>query len=298
MLDNDLDLAALRVFRSVLRQGSFAAAALQLRLPKSTVSKRVADLEAALAVRLIERSTRQLRPTLEGEMLLHRAEALLAEADDIRRSLRDSGHLPRGHLRMAVTPVLGHVLMGRIATRFRAAYPEVTLEVHLTDQRGPSPEEGFDAVLRLGELADSSQMARLLLHGHAVLAAAPHLPGLDRLRAPADLAALPHVALTGPQDYWPLVNGSETVHIALRPGLTFGSQLALRDAVAEGAGVALLPRLLAAEGFQSGRLVPVLPGWTSPSHPLYITWPSSRSMTARLRVFIDHLVEALSALSR
>ena len=100
-MDNDLDLTALRGFRSVLREGSFSAAALALRVPKSTLSKRVADLEADLGVRLIERSTRTLRPTQEGEVLAARADRLLGEAEDIRRALGESGGTPRGHLRLA-----------------------------------------------------------------------------------------------------------------------------------------------------------------------------------------------------
>ena len=114
-MDKDLDLSALRAFRSVLREGSFAAAALALRVPKSTLSKRLADLEAQLGVRLIERSTRHLRPTREGEVLASRTDRLLEAAEDIRRVLVESGGQPKGPLRLAGPQVLGHLMMGQSA---------------------------------------------------------------------------------------------------------------------------------------------------------------------------------------
>lgn len=296
-MDNELDLAALRAFRSVIREGSFTAAALELRVPKSTLSKRIADLEALLGTRLFERSTRHLRITQEGEVLALRVERLLGEADDIRRALGEQGGAPKGHLRLAVPPVMGHVMMGRIAAEFRATYPEVTLELHFLDRAPDLLEEGFDGAIRFGPLEDSTQIARLLLHGHATLAAAPGLDGLDRIRHPADLAGFPQVTLAagwiGP---WVLENGGERVEIAQRPGLALGSFLAVRDAVVAGAGVALLPWLLAQPAFADGSLRPVLPDWATPHRGMYFVYPSAHSLTARLRAFIDHLAQSIQRL--
>lgn len=296
-MDNELDLAALRAFRSVIREGSFTAAALALRVPKSTLSKRIADLEALLGTRLFERSTRHLRITQEGEVLALRVERLLGEADDIRRALGEQGGAPKGHLRLAVPPVMGHVMMGRIAAEFRATYPEVTLELHFLDRTPDLLEEGFDGAIRFGPLEDSTQIARLLLHGHATLAAAPGLDGLDRIRHPADLAGFPQVTLAagwiGP---WVLENGGERVEIAQRPGLALGSFLAVRDAVVAGAGVALLPWLLAQPAFADGSLRPVLPDWATPHRGMYFVYPSAHSLTARLRAFIDHLAQSIQRL--
>lgn len=296
-MDNELDLAALRAFRSVIREGSFTAAALALRVPKSTLSKRIADLEALLGTRLFERSTRHLRITQEGEVLALRVERLLGEADDIRRALGEQGGAPKGHLRLAVPPVMGHVMMGRIAAEFRATYPEVTLELHFLDRAPDLLEEGFDGAIRFGPLEDSTQIARLLLHGHATLAAAPGLDGLDRIRHPADLAGFPQVTLAagwiGP---WVLENGGERVEIAQRPGLALGSFLAVRDAVVAGAGVALLPWLLTQPAFADGSLRPVLPDWATPHRGMYFVYPSAHSLTARLRAFIDHLAQSIQRL--
>jgi DNA-binding transcriptional LysR family regulator len=293
-MDNDLDLTALRGFRTVLREGSFSAAALTLRVPKSTLSKRVADLEAHLGVRLIERSTRTLRPTQEGEVLAARADRLLGEAEDIRRALGESGGTPRGHLRLAVPQSLGNVLMGAIAASFRSAHPDVTLEVHFLDRAPDLLEEGFDGCIRFGPLEDSSQVARRLLHGQAMLVAAPGLPGIETLQHPDDLKRFQMVGLAAP---WPgglpLQNGEVKVVVPHDPPLRLGSHLAVRDAVAAGAGIAALPGIVARPDIAAGRLVRVLPDWSTPRKAMYFVYPSAQSVTARLRVFIDHLVREL-----
>ncbi len=293
-MDNELDLSALRGFRTVLREGSFSAAALALRVPKSTLSKRVADLEAHLGVRLIERSTRTLRPTQEGEVLAARADRLLGEAEDIRRALGESGGTPRGHLRLAVPQSIGNVLIGAIAAGFRKAYPEVTLEIHFLDRAPDLLEEGFDGCIRFGPLEDSTQVARRLLHGQAMLVAAPDLPGLDGLRHPEDLARFDLVGLAAP---WPgglpLQNGREDVVVPHHPPLRLGSHLAVRDAVLAGAGIAALPGIVARPDIAAGRLVHVLPDWSTPRKAIYFVYPSAQSVTARLRAFIDHLAQEL-----
>lgn len=293
-MDNDLDLSALRAFRTVLREGSFSAAALTLRLPKSTLSKRVADLEGQLGVRLIERSTRHLRPTQEGEVLATRADGLLSAADDIRRALSETGDHPRGHLRLAMPSVLGNLFMGPIAAGFRAAYPEVTLEIHFLDRPPDLLEEGFDGCIRFGPLEDSQQVARLLLHGRAIMVASPALPGLDRLLHPDDLPSLPVVGLASA---WPgglpLESADGTVEVPVRPALRLGSHLAVRDAVIAGAGIAALPGVIARPAIAAGHLIRVLPGWATPRKGIYFVYPSAQSVTARLRAFIDVVATAL-----
>ncbi|WP_170971961.1 LysR family transcriptional regulator [Rhodobacter sp. SY28-1] len=294
-MDNDLDLSALRGFRTVLREGSFSAAALALRIPKSTLSKRVADLESHLGVRLIERSTRTLRATQEGEVLAARADRLLGEAEDIRRALGESGGTPRGHLRLAVPQSFGNVLLGAIAAGFRKLHPDVTLEVHFLDRAPDLLEEGFDGCIRFGPLEDSTQVARRLSHGQAMMVAAPDLPGLETLRHPQDLAHFDLVGLAAP---WPgglpLQNGSEEVVLPYQPPLRLGSHLAVRDAVVAGAGVAALPGIVARPDIAAGRLVRVLPDWSTPRKAIYFVYPSAQSVTARLRVFIDHLAQVMA----
>jgi DNA-binding transcriptional LysR family regulator len=294
-MDNDIDLTALRGFRSVLREGSFSAAALALRVPKSTLSKRVADLEAHLGVRLIERSTRTLRPTQEGEILAARADRLLGEAEDIRRALGETHGQPRGHLRLAAPQSFGNVMLGAIAADFRRLHPDVTLEIHFLDRAPDLLEEGFDGCIRFGPLEDSSQVARRLTHGQAMLVAAPDLPGLETLQHPEDLKRFNLVGLAAP---WPgglpLQNGVDQVTLPYTPPLRLGSHLAVRDAVVAGAGIAALPGIVARPDIAAGRLVRVLSDWSTPRKAIYFVYPSAQSVTARLRAFIDHVAQAMA----
>lgn len=295
IMDKDLDLSALRAFRSVLREGSFAAAALALRVPKSTLSKRLADLESHLGVRLIERTTRQLRPTREGEILASRADRLLEGAEDIRRVLGEAGGKPRGHLRLAMPQVLGNLMMGAIAASFRRQHPEVTLEIHFLDRTPDLLEEGFDGCVRMGPLEDSAQVARRLSHGTALLVAHPDLPDLSRIHRPEDLPDAPLIGLATPwPGGWVLVCGEERVEVAVAPPLRLGSHLAIRDAALAGAGIAALPGIIARPELEAGRLVRVLPGWATQRKELYFVYPSAQSVTARLRLFIDHLATTMA----
>jgi DNA-binding transcriptional LysR family regulator len=293
-MDNDLDLSALRGFRTVLREGSFSAAALALRVPKSTLSKRVADLEAHLGVRLIERSTRRLRPTQEGEVLAARADRLLGEAEDIRRAMGEAGGIPRGHLRLAVPQLIGNLLIGPIAAGFRAIHPEVTLEIHFLDRTPDLLEEGFDGCISFGPLDETTQVARRLLHGQSMLVAAPQLSDLGTLRHPSDLARFPLVGLAM---IWGggllLQSGDREIALPFAPPLRLGSHMAVRDAVVAGAGIAALPGLIARSEIASGRLVRVLPDWSTPRRAIYFLYPSAQSVTARLRAFIDHLAREM-----
>ena len=172
-MNDELDLAALRVFRAVVRAGSFAGAARVMRLPKSTVSKRVRDIETSLGVRLIERTSRQMRVTPEGRLLAERADRLLGEADDIRRAIGRSGNVPAGHLRIAAPAYLGARLMGRVGAHLRASYPEITFEAVFLDRQPNLLEEGFDRAITYGPLEDSDLVMRRLATGHAVPVAAP-----------------------------------------------------------------------------------------------------------------------------
>ncbi|MCB1391201.1 MAG: LysR family transcriptional regulator, partial [Rhodobacteraceae bacterium] len=139
-----MDLNALREFSAIASEGSFAAAARKLGTPKSTVSKRIQDLETALGVRLIERTTRRLRLTAEGALVLSRAERILADAGEITRALAVCDDTVGGHLRIAAPVLFGQSFMGQIVAVSRRVFPDLTLEVVLTDSQPDLVEEGFD----------------------------------------------------------------------------------------------------------------------------------------------------------
>ncbi|WP_375690784.1 LysR family transcriptional regulator [Pseudooceanicola sp. LIPI14-2-Ac024] len=293
-MDNDLDLTALRVFHSVVRSGSFSAAARDLGAPRSTVAKRVTDLEASLGVRLVERTTRSMRVTTEGEVLASRAERLLADAADLRRRLTDAGQAPRGHLRIGVPDLFEQITMGRLAARFRARYPEITAEFVTSRQPGDLIEDELDAIIIFGPLPESNLVARRLVTGSMTTVAAPDLPGLDTVHHPRDLMRMPVIDV--PQHWirqWVFQRGEEEEVLRITPVLSFGSMLTARDAALEGGGVAKIPTILARPEIEAGHLVEVLPDWQGPAKDLFVVFPSARSVTTRLRAFLDVLSGAV-----
>ncbi|WP_093422659.1 LysR family transcriptional regulator [Tranquillimonas alkanivorans] len=297
-MDNEMYLAALRVFRSVVRTGSFAGAARAMRLPKSTVSKRVRDLERTLEVRLIERTTRQMRVTPEGDLLAQRADRLLHEAEDIRRDIGLSNTEPAGHLRIAVPSFFGVHFMGRVGPRCRALYPDLTLEFVYLDRLPDLLEEGFDGAITYGPLSDSDLVVRTLVTGQFVPVAAPGLEGVSTVREPEDLSAVEAITLGPRRNRWTFSRAGETREVAVTGAMTFGSSLSCRDAAVAGGGVTMLPEFVAREEIAAGRLVRLLRDWVGMSRQIVFVYPSPQSVTARLRAFLDLLVDDLAAHGR
>lgn len=294
ILHNDLDLSAVRAFQSVVLEGSFAGGARRLGVPQSTVSKRVRDLEARLGLRLIERTTRKMRVTTEGEALASHATRLLAEADTLLRAMTETGTAPRGHLRIAAPNLLGQLLIGGVAALCRARFPEITLEFVFTDAPPDLIHDRFDAVIRFGPLEDSSQIARKLLSGAVRLVAAPGLNGIARVAHPRDVANFPIIHVPPPWSHaWMFQRESEEVTVRFEPAISFPSMLAARDAAIAGAGLTMLPGILAAPEIKAGRLVRLLPEWAGPEKAMYVVYGAPDSITPRLRAFLDILTANL-----
>lgn len=291
-VDGDMDLNALREFSAIASEGSFAGAARKLGTPKSTVSKRIQDLEADLGVQLIERSTRKLRLTAEGSLVLARAERILADSREITQSLLKGSEDVQGHLRIAAPVLFGQAYLGQIAAVCRRLYPDLTLEIVLTDSQPDLIEEGFDAAIRFGEMPNGQFVSRPLATGHSVAVAAPGLVP-HRLSDPLGLASFPVLIFgIGLVQAWHFTNGKSKTSVRLAGGLAMTNHVALREAALGGAGIALLPLFLIEDDIKAGRLVPVLDGWSSEPNELSIVYPSAQSLTARLRSFIDVVTNA------
>ncbi|MGS4944580.1 LysR substrate-binding domain-containing protein [Meridianimarinicoccus sp. RP-17] len=288
-----MDLNTLREFSAIAAEGSFAAAARRLGMPKSTISKRIQDLEAALGVRLMDRTTRRLSLTAEGALVLARAERILADAGEIARALSDPDEVAvRGHLRLAVPLLFGQAFIGQIVAASRRLYPDLTLEVVLTDSQPDLIEEGFDAAIRVGHPADGPFVAQRFARSEQVVVATPDLCP-EPLTDPAGLASLPVLLHgVGLVQGWHLTRGREDRTVRLVGGLALTSHVALRDAALGGAGAALLPLFLVERDLAEGRLVRVLDGWDGPAADLHVVYPGPQALTARLRAFRDLLLQA------
>lgn len=297
IMDNKMDLDALRNFVAVDRAGSFAAAARTTGVPKSTLSKRLQMLEASLGVRLIERSTRKLRLTADGVLLRDRAVALLAEADELERLMRGRNEEPQGRLRVSVPVLFGQTYMGEVAASFSLRWPKVTIEAVFSDRHVDLIEEDFDCAIRTGPLEDSNLIARRLTTSHTVLVASKSfVETRAAIESPDDLLEVPTISFSpnGAPAIWQLEYQGQRLDLTPRSAIVLGSLHATYMAAMAGGGVALIPEMAVATAIAEGSLVQLLPNWRGPATSVSIVYPSRRHPSARLRAFIDLLSEQIA----
>jgi DNA-binding transcriptional LysR family regulator len=278
-----MDLLALVDFNLVARHGGFGRAARATGRPKATLSRRVAELEADLGLRLFERGARVLKLTQEGRALHERTGALLAEIDETAAALASGGDRPRGRLRISAPLLFSQTTMGALAAGFARAYPDVRLDVTAEDRSVDMVEEGYDLVIRVNPDPDESLVGRIFLRDRLVVVASP---GLAR---PADGVAVPAV-ISGVSDRaaWQVVGQPD---IAVDPVLRLSSLVMVRDAVRAGVGASCLPASIVSPDLAAGRLV----RWgdvDGPEVALWALYPSRRLLSARVSAFLDFLKAA------
>lgn len=281
-----MDLLALVDFNLVARHGGFGRAARASGRPKATLSRRVADLEAGLDLRLFERGARILKLTEEGRALHQRSAALLAELDETTAAIASGADRPRGRLRISAPLLFSQVAMGRLAAGFALRYPEVRLEVTTEDRPVDMVEEGYDLVIRVNPDPDESLVGRIFLRDRLLVVASP------TLARPDDGAAVPAVVRAGREQpaQWK-VKGADAARIAIDPVLRLSSLIMVRDAVRMGVGAAVLPASLVSHDLAAGTLV----HWADldmPETALWALYPSRRLLSARVSAFLDHLKQA------
>ncbi len=286
------NLNDLAVFCEVAQAGSLTAAAARLGLPKSTVSRRLARLETRLQTRLLNKSTRKLSLTEAGLALWRRAAEALDELLDAERQVEAMQSEVAGRLRLASPIDIGVNFLAGAVSRFQLAHPAVEIEVELGNRRFDPIEEGFDVVLRVGPQPDSTAVARRLTGLRRHLYASPAL--LERAPAPQhpdELVHLPALWYTASLSAnWTLTRAGERAEVEPASRLSANSVAFLREALAAGQGVALLPDFLCAADVASGRLVRVLPAWDGLTYDLWAVMPSRRFVPGRTRLFLDYLV--------
>ncbi|RBP12855.1 LysR family transcriptional regulator [Roseiarcus fermentans] len=295
-----IDLDAMATFVAVVRSGHFAAASRALGLPRSTVSQRVARLEAALGVRLLERTTRVLRPTSAGAAYYERCARILAELEEATVAIRDLATSPRGILRVATSHLLGQSVVAAVAAAFSRRYPEVEVEVVASDRRVNLLEEGFDvAVVVSASEMDSTLISRVLSGGRTWCCAAPsYLSARGAPLAPRDVSAHDCVIREAAADgfasgaMWIFERGGDVQRVEARGRLRLSSIMMAQAAALAGAGIAAIPSFLCAEDVENGRLVRVLSDWDVDRKDIRIVYPSHRHLSPRVRLFIDALVAA------
>jgi DNA-binding transcriptional LysR family regulator len=275
-----MDLLALVDFNLVARHGGFGRAARLSGRPKATLSRRVAELERSLDLRLFERGARNLKLTEEGRALHARTSVLLTEIDETAASIASGGEQPRGRLRISAPLLFAQTAMGRLAAGFSLKHPEVKLEVTTEDRVVDMVEEGYDLALRVNPDPDETLVGRIFLRDRLVVVASP------ALARPADGAPVPAVVRDGAgATIWKL---KDAPAIAVDPRLSLSSLIMVRDAVRIGVGAGRLPVSLVSRDLAEGRLA----HWgdaDSPEIALWALYPSRRLLSARVSAFLDHL---------
>ncbi len=284
------DLNSLVVFAKVVEARSFSEAARRLKMPISTVSRRIAELEDQLGVRLLERSTRNLRLTELGAEVLEHAvrSAELSEAIESIVSNRLSD--VSGTLRLSSPPSISDTLLTPLVTAFQASYPNVRIQVLVTDRFVDHIAEGVDLVFRLGALRDSSLVARrILTYRHQLVASPTYLKGCEPPKKPQDL--LDHRLLSfshwKPDNSWTFVhkNGRDKETLAFHPFLSMNDYAGLAPALQAGGGIGDLPPVVQPELVRSGRLVEVMPDWHFQTFDLSLVHLGNRHISKPCRLF-------------
>jgi DNA-binding transcriptional LysR family regulator len=279
-----VDLNALADFTLVATHGGFGRASRASRRSKATLSRRVADLEEQLGVRLIERSATGLELTEAGQLLLSRTEGPMHEVADAMASTREGTGKIRGQLRIAAPVLFSQLAMGRLCAEFRLLYPEVTVEVVSEDRVVNMVDERFDVAIRPNPRPDTALVGRCFAKDRLVVVAAPSVTMPGASAVPVRVPAVVGTFHDG--DTWPLDGGSLTVEPV--PVLRLGSMLMLRDAALAGAGATQLPQSIVWKQLTTGELVQ----WGAVSGKevdLWVLHTSRRLASPKVKAFVDFI---------
>ncbi|WP_028534658.1 LysR substrate-binding domain-containing protein [Paludibacterium yongneupense] len=290
------DLNDLFFFAKVVEHSGFMAASRLLGIPKSRLSRRVAELEERLGVRLLHRTTRKLALTEVGSAYYQHCQAVLAEAEAAEETIARASAEPRGLVRVSCPELLAKNLLGPILPRFMSANPHVRITLEASNRRIDLIEEGIDVALRVRTVIEDSGhlVARPLGVAQEVMVASPDLIAAHgRPALPADLKNMPWLSMSRPdgRGHWAFLDpdGHET-HLQIEaPRLMTDDLLVLRDAALGGIGAAILPRLVCNDALQDGRLEVLLPDYRIPGGILHVAFPSRRGLVPSVRRFIDFL---------
>lgn len=284
----------MQVFAKVVEAGSFTGAGRLLGLPKSTVSRRLAELEAGLGARLLERTTRRLRLTEVGETYHAACVRVMAEAEAAQQAVMETRRAPHGVLRITAPQVFGEAFMTPVIATFLAQWPAVEVDVVLTDQILDLVANRIDLAIRAGQMPDSSFIARKLGSADSICCASPaYLEARGAPRVPTDLEGHDCLMLRlgSQKPRWTFTGPDGEISVLVEGRFRVNSFPMVHQAALAGLGIARMPTFLCANDLASGRLVPLLDGYSSPAGSLFAVFPSSRHLSPKVRAFLDLLFE-------
>lgn len=293
------DLNDLYYFAKVVEKGSFAAAARTLGLPKSRLSRRVATLESALGVRLLQRTTRKLALTETGKVYYEHAQQVMAQADAAAEAVELVRKEPGGLLRVSCAVPVAHIYLSDILPRFLAAYPQIVLDLVVANRRVDLIQEGIDVALRVRIPGDEEPhlVTRRLRAAPGLIVVHPELlHAHGPIDEPEDLAKLPILGF-GSADRktrWILPGRNDAMHeVALPTRFVTDDFIVLRSAALAGLGATMLPSAYCTDDIRAGRLSLLFPEGSMPAATLQAAYVSRRGMVPAVRAFLDFLEENL-----
>lgn len=290
------NIGSLNVFMVAAETRSFVRAGEALGISSSAVGKAMARLEKRLGVRLFHRSTRSIAITAEGSMFLDRCRRIFSEIEAAEQELSQTLAAPRGRLRVSL-PLAGMLFMPAI-TKFMHAFPDVSIDLDFTDRLVDVVEEGFDAVVRTGDISDSRLMMRTLgKFSHRVVGAKEYFARFGTPEKPQDLSA--HTCLhhkypsSGKLERWPLRHDAGKGKLELPVSSMASTLEPLVNMVEQGLGLACLPLFTIHDQVAAGKLVPVLADHIEEVGEFRILWPSSRHLSPKIQAFVKFMSENL-----
>lgn len=280
-------------FVKVVELASFTAAAEQLQVPKSTLSRWISRLEERLGVQLLSRTTRSIYLTELGQAYYNRCRQIITDIEEAEESIREMNESPRGTLRITMPSSRNGSAFSQMLLHFLDAYPDVTLEILTTTRYVNMVEEGFDIAIRAGNLEDSSLIAKKVMELRQHVVASPLY--LKRFGTPKNKEDLPKhkclcLGLHSEQSQWTTLDGTV---VPVRSNFCSNDVELLREAALHGLGLALLPGVLTAEDIHEGRLIPVLQDELTGHSGLFILYPQNRYLSRKVRAFVDFCTEFL-----
>lgn len=293
----EIDLQDMLVFAQVADSLGFTAAASILGIPKSTVSRRIAGLEEALGVRLLQRTTRKLSLTDVGAAYAERCRGIRADVEEANLAVASAGEHPRGRLRITSAIEIGRRYIAPVLAEYGRRYEAVELELELSDHARDLVAEGFDLAIRIGPLADSTLIARSLGTTQQVVCAAPaYLERSGEPLHPEDLGSHDTIVMTsGIGGFeWAFVGPDGELSLEVQPRTVANDFSAVCQLAIEGLGIARLPSWVAHDAIARGELRGLLPGYEPNELAIHAVYPTRRQLSAKLQTFLDLLLERLT----
>jgi len=290
-------LQDIEVFVQVVESGNFAKAAAELQLNPSTVSRRISNLEEHLGVRLFNRTTRSLSLTEVGDRYFKRCLNILGDIEEAEQEARQHSEEPQGLLQVSCSTFFAYQHILTRVPQFLEQYPQVRLKLILTDDVVDVVAEGIDIAIRIGELADSSLIARRLVSNRRIVCASPaYIKRYGMPLTPDDLAHHNCLILSAHKttlNQWRFKDGSGYREISVRGNFEVNSGNALYEALLAGVGISRVATALAIEDLQTGKLIRLLEDYEDDADGgIYAVFPSDRYLLPKVRVFVEFLVES------